>query len=101
VKVLQGTRKSIGGLQRADIDFENIELLLEKGSQIYLTSDGYLDQNDVKRKRIGEKHFAALLQKICRKDMLSQKEALIKFLYTDMQDTVQRDDILVLGFKLA
>jgi serine phosphatase RsbU (regulator of sigma subunit) len=101
VKVLQGTRKSIGGLQRADIDFENIELLLEKGSQIYLTSDGYLDQNDVKRKRIGEKHFAALLQKICRKDMLSQKEALIKFLYTHMQDTVQRDDILVLGFKLA
>jgi serine phosphatase RsbU (regulator of sigma subunit) len=100
VKVLQGVRKSIGGLQREDIEFTNISLNLTNGSQLYLSTDGYIDQNDLKRKRIGEKAFIQLLQDIHQNDMYTQKQLMIKYLYNYMRDTVQRDDILVLGIKL-
>lgn len=100
VKILTGNRKSIGGFQRADIDFENQEIMLEKGSKLYLTSDGYLDQNDVKRRKIGQKQFMQLLTEMNQQDMPTQKQILIKYLYTFMQDTTQRDDILVIGINI-
>jgi len=100
IKILYGKRKSIGGFQRSDIVFANEEVILEKGSQIYLSSDGYLDQNDVKRKKIGEKQFIDFVNSMHTEEMPIQKQKLIQYLYNHMQDTIQRDDILVIGVKL-
>ncbi|TAE18063.1 MAG: hypothetical protein EAZ95_05315 [Bacteroidetes bacterium] len=101
IEIIQGMRKSIGGLQRQDIVFENQEIILETGSTIYLTTDGYLDQNDVKRRKIGQKQFIQLLQDNYREDMNTQKQRLIKHFYDHIRDTEQRDDILVMGVRLS
>lgn len=100
IQTLAGNRKSIGGTHTAEADFQNYTLALPKGSKIYLTTDGYLDQNDVKRKKIGEKQFIQLLEQVGSEDMTFQKQTLIKYLYNFMKDTEQRDDILVIGINI-
>jgi adenylate kinase family enzyme len=51
VKILKAQRKSIGGIQNEKISFENQEIILPKGSVIYLSSDGFIDQNNFQRKK--------------------------------------------------
>jgi serine phosphatase RsbU (regulator of sigma subunit) len=100
IQVLQETRKSIGGEQNEKITFNDQELVLPLGSCIYLGSDGYIDQNNFNRKRLGETRFKELLLMIQDLPINQQKEYLENALNTQMLDTMQRDDILLLGIRL-
>jgi serine phosphatase RsbU (regulator of sigma subunit) len=97
---IKGDRIHVGGVKTADRKFTNHEFTLFQGDNLYLTSDGYIDQNDVKRKKIGRKRFNTLLQKVGGLPMEEQYEALAGTLKTHMEGTDQRDDILVMGVKL-
>jgi ligand-binding sensor domain-containing protein len=100
VQELKGSRKSIGGLQNDEIIFENKVVSLSQGSMIYVGSDGYIDQNNVKRKRLGNERFIQLIQEFAPLSIEEQasffKQALDKY----MQDSFQRDDILLIGIKI-
>ncbi len=97
---IPGDRKSIGGWQNEIDDFHNQEILLGKNSLIYLSSDGYVDQNDFNRKRFGEKRLKAILEDTASLKLHEQKKALEQALAQHKQGTTQRDDILLLGFRL-
>ena len=99
---VKGTRRSIGGIKRIlnKAKFENNELILTKDAVIYLTTDGYIDQNDSNRKRIGTETFIDILNKIKEEPLKKQKEILEQKLFSHMKDTEQRDDITMLGIKL-
>ena len=48
LKRIKGSRKSIGGYyQNNKVEFTNQEIILQKNDIIYLTTDGYIDQNNV------------------------------------------------------
>lgn len=99
IQVIKGTRKAIGGQQNEEIDFENHLLQLPRGSTIYVGSDGYEDQNNVKRRRFGSRKLTALLEEHNKEPLTTQKNVLEEALKQHMQGTLQRDDILLMGVK--
>ncbi len=100
MKTLKGTRRSIGGLQNEETLFVNQEIILGKGSCIYLGSDGLADQNDYKRKRLGEQIILQSLQESFGKNLQEQRQVIDKLLQAHMATSIQRDDILLIGFRV-
>jgi len=97
----KGSRRSIGGFSlRYKENFESKKLVLEKNDVIYLTSDGYVDQNNLYRKRLGTERFINTIENIADKQLESHKVILEEILTDWMQDTTQRDDITIVGLKV-
>ncbi|EAY27955.1 GAF domain-containing SpoIIE family protein phosphatase [Microscilla marina] len=100
IRTLKGTPKAIGGVQRTNISFTNQCVRLPVGSTFYLCSDGYVDQNDAQRNKIGQLLFLQLLQHVQSLTLANQQQFLLNFLEKHMQHTEQRDDILLMGFRM-
>ncbi len=102
ILIKKATRRSIGGKKKfsASIPFskENFEVSYE--TVFYLTTDGYVDQNNKERKRFGTERFVKLLGQIAEKPLDEQKQILEKELNEWMKDTFQRDDITIIGLKV-
>ncbi|WP_299457641.1 tetratricopeptide repeat protein [uncultured Microscilla sp.] len=97
---VRGTRRSIGSKRREDLEFEGHQLPLPQGSMLYLSSDGYADQNDEKRRKIGTACLKQLLFDISPWPVARQKKVLLDHLKNHMKNTEQRDDVLLLGVRL-
>ena len=54
---VKGINRSIGGIRMSKKDYAEHTVLLDKGDAIFLTSDGYADQNNEHRKKGGEKEI--------------------------------------------
>ena len=95
------TRQSIGGKQREDKRlFEEDIIQLPAGSSLYLTTDGFADQNSPQAERIGSHNLKRFLNTILDKNMATQQDLLIDFLEKHRQGAEQRDDITIWGVKL-
>ena len=81
-------------------NLQHKHIYLPKGTQLYLASDGFADQNDISRKRFSEKRLKNLLVENSNLSLKNQKERLEEQLQKHMQGTNQRDDILIVGLKL-
>ena len=102
VKV-KGDRKTIGGKKKFRntlSKFTNTEIFLQKNDLIYLTSDGYVDQNNKERKRFGSKKLEKILNTISSKTLTGQKQMLEIELDKWQGTEKQRDDITVIGVEL-
>ncbi len=100
---LKGTRKSIGGHsqnQQVKTFFSNHELVLNPQASLYCTSDGLLDSPNPKRRKFGPKRFRAFIEENYHYPLEQQKENLLSILEKFQEDTLQRDDILVLGLRV-
>ena len=65
-------------------------------------SDGLEDQHGgPENKKFSSSQFKELITGISDKDCNSQKEAIEGAILNWMKDTHQRDDILVIGFKVS
>lgn len=98
-QVYKGNRSTIGGFRNKDYDFKNITLNYEKDMMIWLTSDGYADQNG-KRSKFGSRSFKLLLNEIANETLDKQKEILDNTLRDFQGSQEQRDDIAILGLRL-
>ncbi len=98
----KGTRRSIGGNQkvRVKVAFETKLIETNKNDILYLHTDGYIDQNNKKRKRFGTPRMNKLLLENANKIMNEQKEILETELHKYKDSVVQRDDITVVGIKM-
>ena len=101
IQVLQGERRAIGGLQNEEIPFTNQQINLPVGSMIYMGTDGYENQNNPKRKKLSRKKLIQILNDQKQLSLNTQKKNLEQALDKHMNGTLQRDDILFLGFKLG
>jgi serine phosphatase RsbU (regulator of sigma subunit)/tetratricopeptide (TPR) repeat protein len=100
IKTLQGDRRSIGGEQNRIIPFTNQILRLKKGSIFYLCSDGFADQNNQARTKLGENYLKQKLLEVSHLPMGAQKAELEAFLDKHQEGTDQRDDILLIGVRV-
>ncbi len=99
---IKGTIKSIGGkhYQTELQEFEQKELILDKATVLYLTTDGYIDQNNPKRKRFGIRRFTELISEIHEQTLAEQKQILESELDNWQAGEEQRDDITVIGVEI-
>ncbi|OJJ21588.1 hypothetical protein BKI52_13810 [marine bacterium AO1-C] len=100
IQTLESSRSFIGGTGKKSRHFANYTITLPQGTLIYLGSDGYADQNDVDRKKIGRQRLKKVLQEAHQKELAEQQQYMETFLETHMKDTDQRDDILLIGLQL-
>jgi PAS domain S-box-containing protein len=98
----EAARKSIGGKRTIKNQTAYTQSLFKahKNDVLYLSSDGYTDQNNAERKRFGSSKFEEILKNIATLPMENQKQMLNAKMEAFMQNEQQRDDITILGIKL-
>lgn len=98
---VKGDRKSIGSRsENGKILFTQRSIEITPGEMIYLTSDGYPDQNNGEGDKIGTRKFREWLTQVATQPVSEQKEILNLELETHMQGEEQRDDITILGIRI-
>ncbi len=98
---IKGDRKSIGGRQREkNRVFTSHEIEVQKGDQLYLTTDGFADQQDSKNGRYGSRRLKTFLQSVAELEMKEQGEVLAREIAKHQGREEQRDDITVVGIKV-
>ncbi len=103
LKIIEANRFAIGGKSfvKRRKRFTTKELPVEKGTCCYLFSDGYSDQTGgANGKKIKSGRFIQLLNDIHKEKMDQQYNILNERLNKWMDGYTQRDDILVIGFRL-
>lgn len=107
---LKGDVFSIGGMfGRANLNFTSQKIKIDKGSTIYLFSDGYTDQfGGEKNTKFLSARFKQLLQSIQEHSMEEQEEKLLAAFdewkswpnpQGGTQTNKQLDDVLVIGIR--
>lgn len=98
---IKGDRKSIAGWRGGDVkQFTQHRLLLKKDDLLYLTTDGYADTPNPRRRSFSKRRLMDLLERIYSKPMEEQKTLLIDTLAEHQGGVEQRDDITVMGLKM-
>jgi len=81
-------------------DGEHVFQLI-KGDTIFIFSDGYIDQfGGQDNRKFMSKHFKSTLVQIQNLSMKKQKEKLLEIFIEWKNNTVQIDDVLVIGVKV-
>ncbi|MBN2891551.1 MAG: DUF4154 domain-containing protein [Bacteroidales bacterium] len=101
-KRIRGVRRSIGGFFQnyTNEQYAESDINASKGDVIYLTTDGYIDQNNPERVRFGTPRLMQIIQQIGNKNMDEQNVILISELDNWQKNEQQRDDIAILGIKI-
>ena len=97
VEKLFADRRSIGS--NSSLLFTNQDLVLESGSTLYLASDGYADQNNIEREKLGSKKLTSLISEFSSLSVQEQKQKFEAVLDAHQSGTDQRDDITLVGLK--
>ncbi len=97
---VRGDNKTIGGHHYENVEFTNKSFTLTENDMLYLLTDGYIDQNSPKGKKIGSPGVVNVLHKIALLPLIQQKEILLKYLNSHKKTVNQRDDITFLGIKI-
>jgi len=102
LETIKGNRKSIGGTQKKlNVDeFTNQEIVFETEGIIYLSSDGFTDQNNVERKKFGPIKLNNMIIGNVDKPMKEQGLIYNQAIENWMNGEVQRDDISLIGIKI-
>jgi serine phosphatase RsbU (regulator of sigma subunit) len=102
IEVIKGGAKPIGGgLKLArNLKYDDHPLYLPKGTRLYLTSDGLIDQNNVNREKFGKRNLENLLIKSSGSPISEQKFIIEESLDEYQKNTVQRDDITLIGIEI-
>jgi CheY-like chemotaxis protein len=88
--------------RRKDIPFTKQEFDLQDNDQIYLFSDGMVDQfGGENRMKFLSKNFRELLLNIHTNPMTEQKKLILKSFHDWKGDLEQIDDVLIIGLKYS
>ena len=71
-----------------------------KDDVLYLSSDGFVDQNNAQGKKFGSVQFETMLQGVAEFDPQIQKQKIGDALKQHQGKESQRDDISLIGVKL-
>lgn len=99
IQYLKGDKNMIGGFSMRNVEFETYKLSLPIDTIFYLTTDGFIDQNDSSRTRFGKRNFIELLTKIAPFPLSEQKVQAEQVLIDFQGKEAQRDDISLIGLR--
>ncbi len=102
LKTIKGDIFSIGGMfGRSGINFTSQKIVIEKDTNIYLFTDGFIDQfGGEKNTKFLSKRFEKLLENNQQYSMEQQNENLIVAFDDWKGNNKQLDDITVIGIRL-
>ncbi len=102
IHIVKGSHQYIGRVDvgTAKEKFETTTLHLATDDVLYLSTDGYIDQNNKDRKRFGRRRLLEKLRNLAELDINQQYTILETELRNWQNNEEQRDDITVLGIKL-
>ncbi|MBN2893996.1 MAG: SpoIIE family protein phosphatase [Bacteroidales bacterium] len=99
--ILEGDYYSIGGFSESkNISFSQKEIELGEKAQIYMFSDGYIDQFNEKSRRYMSKNFFKLIDKINQKPFKKQEKTLSDEFINWKGNYRQIDDVIVIGIEI-
>ena len=100
LKILKADHQPVGVFLK-EHPFSNKTIKLNKGDNLFLFSDGFMDQFDQTiTHKFGRNRFRELIIEIFDKPMDSQKKIISETFYKWKGKAKQIDDILVLGLKI-
>jgi serine phosphatase RsbU (regulator of sigma subunit) len=99
---LRADRKSIGGgTDPADqAEFTTQHLELQPGDVVYLSTDGFADQNNAQRRKLGRSRLLTTLAHHGHLPLAQQAEILANLLDDHAQGSPSRDDITLVGVRV-
>ncbi|WP_291728383.1 PP2C family protein-serine/threonine phosphatase [Bernardetia sp.] len=101
---IRGSKLSIGGMTKKRIvekhSFEEQTIILSKNDKIYLSSDGFIDQNGENNRKIGSAQLKKYFNDYHHLPFAEQKKKFEEILDKHQGKVKQRDDITILGLKL-
>lgn len=102
LKVIKTDRHSIGYKKsNANYKFTDYELIIDTQTQVYITTDGYLDQNGGEKGfPYGRRKFQKLIEENYNKKFVDQQEFLLNELQSHQGEEERNDDITVIGFSI-
>lgn len=100
VNDLRGDNRLIGGVSHKTRPFTNKGLVLNRGDMLYLSSDGFADQNSPEGLKFGKERFKEFFAQHAGYTTNDQRSLLETALASHQQDAPQRDDITVVGIRL-
>lgn len=102
IVMIKGDRHSIG-YRTSDVNYEftEHEISVKDGMKIYLTTDGYLEQNGGEKSLpYGKRRFQKLLKEYVNESMADQQEVMLMTLNEYQGNERRNDDITVIGLKI-
>jgi PAS domain S-box-containing protein len=101
VSRVKGDRSNVGFFRtKFDYKFTDIKIDLKANTKIYITTDGYLDQNvSYEDKPFGLENFQKLILDIKNHNFKTQKELILENFHKIKGEKEQIDDITVVGIE--
>ncbi len=81
-------------------EFKSVEIKINKGDKLYMTTDGFIDQLNKQHRRFTITAFKRLLLSVSSLPMAQQKQKILETYHEWTQSTKQMDDILVIGVQV-
>ena len=81
-------------------DFTNKKINVKKGDLVFLCTDGYIDQSNDERKRLGSRLFVDYLLEFAHLPVIQIKDQLEQRLKEWQGNQTQRDDISLIGIRI-
>jgi len=98
---LKASRYPLGFYSDVDKIFEEHVILLQPGDNLYLFTDGFIDQfGGEQNKKLNRKNFKELLRTAAEMPVSDQEAFLEYSLNNWKQEEEQTDDVLVIGIKI-
>ncbi len=100
--VIKGDKKGVGYIDTPmDYCWENQKIALKPGSQVYITTDGIIDQiGGPKQIAFGKKRLKKVIMDAAKQPMSEQKEHIMQSFYKYQGDNRRRDDVSIFGFRI-
>lgn len=100
LKVLKSDRKNVGFVRtKIDQIYTEYELEIKENIELYITTDGMIDQEGYDNARLGRLCFEEQLLKIHNESFSKQKDIIENYLNDFRGNKEQTDDITIVGLK--
>ena len=100
LEILKSDRKNVGFVRtKIDQKYTEYDIEIKEGTQLYLCTDGIIDQEGKNDKRYGKKRFERLILENYNKPLAVQQWVIQKDFEDFRFNCEQSDDITVMGLK--
>ncbi|MEA3499224.1 MAG: FIST N-terminal domain-containing protein [Campylobacterota bacterium] len=99
-EIIKSDRKNVGFVRtKIDQQYTEHSISIKDGTKLYLSTDGFYDQEGENNERYGKKEFERLLLKTSIKSMDKQKDEIINIFKEYKKDFEQSEDVTVIGIE--